>query len=501
MTIIGNKFVVADRENHRVLIYNEVPDKTDPDPPADVVIGQNDMTSGECNKGGETPTASTLCWVAGVTSYGEKLIIADRSNNRILIYNSSPTTNGSPADVVVGQTDFTSNECNPNGVNDHHICAPYRAVYNGEKFAIGDHANHRVLIYNELPTQNGASADVVVGQPDFNSNQPNQEQPNPAANTFRYVKSIFMDKNRLYVTDEFNHRLLIFHEIPTENNVSADVVLGQPDFNTGDIQPDSKYSLYNQTYSVYAYENKVLVSVEWSRKVFIYHFGPKNIVTNVNKIENKKHRLDVFAENAEEMTISNTKEFSNTEWIPYASSYDLNDINPGEDNKMYVKFRDAAGFESEPIELALEIEQQPIVINNEDSTSNQEEVPNQETPPGDSSSPQSNPVVQNQVNPEVVVPQVNQEEVDFEPLAQELEEIRESMEEILDNNTKERTATLSEEDKQKLENVENQQKEFKDKQQDMTEQIKIIGGVVLAILGIQIFFLFLFFLFYMILQD
>jgi len=42
----------------------------------------------------------------GVATDGVRLFVADTCNNRVLIWNSIPTTNYAPADVVVGQPDF-----------------------------------------------------------------------------------------------------------------------------------------------------------------------------------------------------------------------------------------------------------------------------------------------------------------------------------------------------------------------------------------------------------
>jgi hypothetical protein len=45
----------------------------------------------------------------GVYTDGNKLFVADILNQRVLIFNSIPTSNGASADVVVGQPNFTSN--------------------------------------------------------------------------------------------------------------------------------------------------------------------------------------------------------------------------------------------------------------------------------------------------------------------------------------------------------------------------------------------------------
>ena len=55
----------------------------------------------------------------------------------------------------------------------------------------------------------------------------------PYANTlYKPFGSVLSDGTRLFVTDNDNHRILIFNSIPTDMSgaaYSADVVLGQPD--------------------------------------------------------------------------------------------------------------------------------------------------------------------------------------------------------------------------------------------------------------------------------
>jgi len=44
----------------------------------------------------------------GVWIQNGKLYVADTQNNRVLIYNSIPTANGAAADVVLGAPNFTT---------------------------------------------------------------------------------------------------------------------------------------------------------------------------------------------------------------------------------------------------------------------------------------------------------------------------------------------------------------------------------------------------------
>ena len=50
-------------------------------------------------------------------------------------------------------------------------------------------------------------------------------------------KGVWIQNGKLYIADTQNHRVLIFNSIPTANGAAADVVLGQPDFSTF-VEPD-----------------------------------------------------------------------------------------------------------------------------------------------------------------------------------------------------------------------------------------------------------------------
>ena len=93
-----------------------------------------------------------------IASDGERLLLADTRNNRILIWNSLPTENSEP-DIVLGQKDFYSN--NPDtGMNQMNW--PVSVSTDGEHVAVADTYNNRILIWNTFPASNGQSADLVI---------------------------------------------------------------------------------------------------------------------------------------------------------------------------------------------------------------------------------------------------------------------------------------------------------------------------------------------------
>ncbi len=191
------------------------------DQPADVVVGQPDFSS---NFSGLGP--DRLNWPYSVFSDGIRLFVADTYNNRILIWNTIPKQNGQPADIVLGQWDFDSNSplFGPTFVYE-----PWDVCFDGTRLYAAC-ARRGVLVWNNLPTYNNQPADIILGQKDFYSTAPQE----PQAWSFDSPRAVASDGARLVVQDYTNQRLLVWNAPPTENGQPADLVLGQKDFTSCD---------------------------------------------------------------------------------------------------------------------------------------------------------------------------------------------------------------------------------------------------------------------------
>src|SRR5450631_4209733 len=74
-------------------------------------------------------------------------------------------TNGQAAVVVVGQINFASAVV---GTGATGLNNTFSGVYSsGSQLYIPDYGNHRVLVFNSIPTTNGASASYALGEPDL----------------------------------------------------------------------------------------------------------------------------------------------------------------------------------------------------------------------------------------------------------------------------------------------------------------------------------------------
>lgn len=82
-----------------------------------------------------------------------------------------------------------------------------------------------------LVFENFQEASVVIGQPDFTSGEENQGGI-PGANTLSIPAKVTVFGDRLWVADLGNSRILGFDGVPTASNASASWVVGQEDFNS-----------------------------------------------------------------------------------------------------------------------------------------------------------------------------------------------------------------------------------------------------------------------------
>ena len=229
--------------NNRVLMFGNIsslPKPTDPLPPnssrCPVCVGAATNVLGQNDFGGVLPgrTAVNMNLPLGVASDGVHVAVADTANNRVLLWNTFPTNPGQPADLVLGQPDFTT--ILPVSVTASSLRAPQGVWFQGNQFYVADTQNNRVLIWKSIPTKNNQPADVVLGQPNFTTVPQFDQTKNSfatSATTMLTPTSVTSDGTHLFVTDLGNSRVLIWNSIPTQNTQPADFEVGQKDMLTG----------------------------------------------------------------------------------------------------------------------------------------------------------------------------------------------------------------------------------------------------------------------------
>jgi hypothetical protein len=207
--IVGTRLIVADRSNHRVLVWNRAP--TVPGP-ADLVLGQQDLEHCAPNDslGSGVPggrSERTLRFPTDVWSDGERLLVVDQGNNRVLLWNRFPSANGAPADVVLGQVDV---HAGAGKATQSGMSGPGFVASDGNRIYVADVRNNRVLGWRSFPTTSGAPADVVLGQEDFVHTGQNGHAAAVGARTLDRPMGVALVGSSLIVTDTYNNRYLVF---------------------------------------------------------------------------------------------------------------------------------------------------------------------------------------------------------------------------------------------------------------------------------------------------
>lgn len=198
------------------------------DLPASLVLGQKNMavTILSAGKAG----SGTLNKATAMSSDGTRLFLADSMNHRILCWNKLPTAPGQPPDFVLGQTSFSVSKLNSGqAVHAKGLKNPNGVFTDGKSLYVADTHNHRVLVYNSIPSSGVARPDLVLGQTSFVGYKENQGGA-PTGSTLRYPWGIYKEGKRLYIADSGNNRVLVFTEPVTQNGQVANLVLGQSDF-------------------------------------------------------------------------------------------------------------------------------------------------------------------------------------------------------------------------------------------------------------------------------
>lgn len=197
---------------------------------ADLVIGQPDFVTGTAGL-----SATKMNNTNGVyVDWLGNLWVSEYTNRRVLKFNNASTlVNGDTADVVLGQPDFITNTSNTtqNGMGNVRWLT---GDVNGNLYVVQE-SNNRISVFLQAATlANGSNADYVIGQPDFTTGTGLNP---PTQNSLRTPRGASVDNTgkKLWVTDWANNRVLrydISSLVPVElSSFSASVTLNNVELN------------------------------------------------------------------------------------------------------------------------------------------------------------------------------------------------------------------------------------------------------------------------------
>jgi hypothetical protein len=222
---LGNLWV-ADEINNRVLKFSGAATASS-GAAASVVLGSTQGAS-----------QNEFFYPVSVYIKNNTLWVSDLGNNRVLRFNSASTlSNGATASGVFGQSSFTTATATS---TQSGLTNPLQIfVDNNGSLWVADEGNNRVLRFdNAISASNGANADAVLGQNNFTSGSA-PSLPS-SSNLYHPAGVCVDAANHVYVSDEMNKRVLIYNNASAlTNGASANNVLGQPDFTTNILSTSS----------------------------------------------------------------------------------------------------------------------------------------------------------------------------------------------------------------------------------------------------------------------
>ncbi len=219
----ADRLWVSDSNNRRVLRFDNASTKAT-GAPADGVLGQPDFATNTIPTG---PDRTSFKWVLGLTGDSAGRIWVGDDWDRVLRFDAAATkASGAQADGVLGQPDFTSTSkaTSRSGMN-----FPYavRADAAGRLWVM-DVRNQRVLRFdNAAAKANGADADALLGQANFTTGGAGTS----ASQFLNPNDIHLSADGTLWVSESGNYRVIGFAAAATKpNGASADIVLGQGNF-------------------------------------------------------------------------------------------------------------------------------------------------------------------------------------------------------------------------------------------------------------------------------
>jgi len=145
----NQRLFVADRGNHRVLVFDIHPDRLKNYPDAVAIIGQPDGTSREAGVG---PNRLSAPGGMALDSRHQRLFVSDGGNARILVFDVHPARLRRDPDAigVLGQADFTTRARPRQG---QAQIQPGNLSYDDrlDRLLVADVPNNRILAFDVAP--------------------------------------------------------------------------------------------------------------------------------------------------------------------------------------------------------------------------------------------------------------------------------------------------------------------------------------------------------------
>jgi hypothetical protein len=177
--------------------------------PADILLGQSDTSGREDNSGALGD--STFRWPHAIAGDEDTLYVADAGNHRVLGFSPPPSGADQPAAVVLGQSSGeVADEFKNRPQGAHRLRFPYAVVSDDRRLIVADTSNNRVLVWHDLPrTGAGVPADAVLAQPDLDANGENRWHQ-VADDSMCWPYGLSLAGDTLAIADSGNNRVVVW---------------------------------------------------------------------------------------------------------------------------------------------------------------------------------------------------------------------------------------------------------------------------------------------------
>jgi hypothetical protein len=248
-----------------------------PSPPEDAPAITNTVWLGAPPTGGlalpdAQATPSHLYAPRGVWCDGERCIAVDSGNHRVLVWNRVPTESHAPADLVLGQPDLHTEgpRAGGRGVRGGLHLPTGVSIAEG-RLIIADAWHHRVLVWDGVPDRSDVRPAWAIGQRTLDDAEPQAGANAPHGLGLYWPYGVSYIDGWLWVADTGNRRVLGWQGVPSPER-APDVVLGQPDASSNLENRGGAASAqsYRWPHATARYRDTLLVADAGNHRIFGY---------------------------------------------------------------------------------------------------------------------------------------------------------------------------------------------------------------------------------------
>ncbi len=261
---VNHRFFVSDYGNNRVLVYNLNSSNFLVDKIPDYVLGQPNFYT---NTAATSISGMRGIEQLAYDSTNQRLFVVDEGNKRVLVFDVTSITNGEDAINVLGQANFTTSASATTqaGFNSQVWGVAYDST--NDRLFVGDRTNNRVLVFDTTSIVDGENAVNVLGQADFvtsTSTVTQSRMNSPRGLAYDNTNS------RLFVAEASNNRVLVFDVSSITNGENAVNVLGQANFTSNNAATTQVGMSSPQGPVYDAVNNRLFLADVSNRRILVY---------------------------------------------------------------------------------------------------------------------------------------------------------------------------------------------------------------------------------------